>query len=126
MVHWLNAHITIKLPKEEHERVKSHSGIRWGSVVRNAIAEYLNKLEAAGIESDRLEQTSEGKKVRMSMHLTVSITEEEYDRIKKYPEIKWVAVARKAVIQHLNELEKSQELLKQSKQTPEMKEKSNS
>ena len=43
-------------------------------------------------------------------HLTVALPEDEYQRIKRHPEIKWGAVARKAVIQYLNELEKMGEI----------------
>ena len=54
----------------------------------------------------------------LNANLTVALPEDEYERIKKHPEIKWGAVARKAVILYLNELEKSQELLEKSKQAP--------
>jgi hypothetical protein len=54
----------------------------------------------------------------LTANLTVSLPEDEHDRIKKHPEIKWGAVARKFLIQYLNELEKSQELLEKSKQMP--------
>ena len=52
----------------------------------------------------------------LNAHITVSLPEDEYERIKKHPEIKWGQIARKFLIQYLNELEKSQELLEQSKQ----------
>jgi hypothetical protein len=55
----------------------------------------------------------------LNAHLTIALPEDEYERIRKYPEIKWGAVARKAVIQYLNELEKSREMLEQSKQKNE-------
>jgi hypothetical protein len=55
----------------------------------------------------------------LNANLTVALPEDEYERIKKHPEIKWGAVARKAVIQYLNDLEKSQELLEQSKHAPD-------
>jgi hypothetical protein len=54
----------------------------------------------------------------LTASLTVSLPEDEHDRIKKHPEIKWGQVARKFLIQYLNELEKSQELLEISKQAP--------
>lgn len=57
----------------------------------------------------------------LNAHVTISLPEDEYERIKKYPEIKWGAVARRLLIQYLNELEKSKELLDQSKQPPENK-----
>jgi len=41
--------------------------------------------------------------------VTISLPEDEYERIKKYPEIKWGAVARRLLVQYLNELEKSKE-----------------
>jgi hypothetical protein len=54
----------------------------------------------------------------LNARISIPMPEDEFDRIKKYPEIKWGAVARKAVIQYLKDLEKSQELLGQSKQVP--------
>jgi hypothetical protein len=51
----------------------------------------------------------------INAHITVALPEDEYARIKKHPEIKWGAVGRKLIIQYLNEYEKSQELLEQSK-----------
>ena len=42
----------------------------------------------------------------LTASLTVSLPEDEYERIKKHPEIKWGAIARKALIQYLNEYEK--------------------
>jgi len=55
----------------------------------------------------------------LNAKLSISLPEDEYARIKKHSEIKWGAVARKAVIQYVNELEKSKELLEQSKQQPD-------
>ena len=51
----------------------------------------------------------------LTAHLTVAFPEDEWARIKKHPDIKWGGVARRAVIQYLNELEKSRDLLNQSK-----------
>jgi hypothetical protein len=45
----------------------------------------------------------------LNAHVTISLPEDEYERIKKYPEIKWGAVARRLLVQYLNELEKSKE-----------------
>ena len=50
----------------------------------------------------------------LNAHLTVCLPEDEYERIKKHPEIKWGQVARKFLVQYLNNLEKSQELLEKS------------
>jgi len=44
-------------------------------------------------------------------HLTVSLPEEAYRRMKEYPEIKWGAIARRAVIQHLDELDRMKEMM---------------
>jgi hypothetical protein len=46
----------------------------------------------------------------LNAHVTIALPEDEYERIKKYPEIKWGAVARRLLIQYLNELEKSKML----------------
>jgi len=43
----------------------------------------------------------------LNAHVTIALPEDEYERIKKYPEIKWGAVARRLLIQYLNELEKT-------------------
>jgi hypothetical protein len=45
----------------------------------------------------------------LNAHLGISLPEDEYERIKKHPEIKWGAIARKAVIAYVNELEKMKE-----------------
>jgi len=56
----------------------------------------------------------------LNAHVTISLPEDEYERIKKYPEIKWGAVARRLLVQYLNELEKTREPMPdQSKQAPE-------
>ena len=58
----------------------------------------------------------------LNAHVTISLPEDEYERIKKYPEIKWGAVARRLLVQYLNELEKTREPMQdQSKQAPEGK-----
>ena len=51
----------------------------------------------------------------LNAHITVALPEDEYERIKKYPEIKWGAVARKLVIKYLDDLEKANDLLDRSK-----------
>ena len=50
----------------------------------------------------------------LNAHVTISLPEDEYERIKKYPEIKWGAVARRLLIQYLNELEKREPAPEQS------------
>jgi len=55
----------------------------------------------------------------LNAHLTIPLPEDEYARLKTHPEIKWGAVARKLVLQYLDDIEKAQELLKQSKQSIE-------
>jgi len=44
-------------------------------------------------------------------HLTVALTEEAYSRMKEYPEIKWGAIARRAVVKHLDELDRMREMM---------------
>lgn len=51
----------------------------------------------------------------LNAHITVALPEDEYERIKKYPEIKWGAVARKLVIQFLDEYEKTREMMSKKK-----------
>jgi len=56
----------------------------------------------------------------LNAHVTIALPEDEYERIKKYPEIKWGAVARRLLIQYLNELEKTKAAMpNQSKQPVE-------
>jgi len=56
----------------------------------------------------------------LNAHVTIALPEDEYERIKKYPEIKWGAVARRLLVQYLNELEKTREPMPdQSKQASE-------
>jgi hypothetical protein len=45
----------------------------------------------------------------LNARITIPIPEEEYDLIKKHPEIRWGAVARKAVLAYAHELEKMKE-----------------
>jgi len=47
----------------------------------------------------------------LTAHLTVAFPEDEWERIKKHPDIKWGGVARRAVIRYLDDLEKANELL---------------
>jgi len=42
----------------------------------------------------------------LNAHISVALPEDEYEKIKRHPEIKLGAVARKAVIWYANELEK--------------------
>lgn len=49
--------------------------------------------------------------------ICIALPQDEYERIRKHPEIKWGAVARKAVIQYLEEYEKFLETKDQSKQS---------
>lgn len=45
----------------------------------------------------------------LNARITVALPEDEYERIKKHPEIKWGAIARKTIIMYLNEIEKVKE-----------------
>lgn len=49
-------------------------------------------------------------------NITLSVPEEVYKKMKKYPEVKWSEVARKAIIEYLRRLEgvvSSEELLEE-------------
>jgi len=49
-------------------------------------------------------------------NITLSVPEEVYKKMKKYPEVKWSEVARKAIIEYLRRLEgvvSSKELLEE-------------
>ena len=37
-------HMTLNIPKDLHDRMKSHPEIKWSEVVRRSIAEYLIEL----------------------------------------------------------------------------------
>ncbi len=39
------ANITLSIPDKLHKRIKKHSEIRWSEVARNAMMEYVEKLE---------------------------------------------------------------------------------
>jgi len=41
--------------------------------------------------------------------ITIALPNDEFERIKKHPEIKWGAICRKVVIEFLNEYEKMKE-----------------
>jgi len=45
----------------------------------------------------------------LNAHISISLPEDEYKRIKKHPEIKWGAVARVAVLRYVAEIEKMKE-----------------
>ncbi|MFB3889017.1 MAG: hypothetical protein ACE14S_05960 [Candidatus Bathyarchaeia archaeon] len=45
------ANITISIPKELRERMKRHSEVKWSEVVRNALTNYVERLETAEGES---------------------------------------------------------------------------
>jgi hypothetical protein len=42
----------------------------------------------------------------LNAHLNIGLPEDLYEGIKKHNEIRWAAVARELLIQHLDELEK--------------------
>lgn len=52
MVKWLNAHLNIGLPQDLYERIKKHKEIRWSAVAREALVEYLEKIEAMEKKED--------------------------------------------------------------------------
>lgn len=41
----------------------------------------------------------------LNAKLSIALPQEEYEKIKKHPEVKWGAVARQAVLQYLAEYE---------------------
>ena len=53
----------------------------------------------------------------LNAHLSIALPQEEYEKIKKYPEVKWGAVARKAVLKYLEEYEKFLETKDQSSES---------
>jgi len=54
MVKWINAHLTVGLPQELYEKIKKHKEVRWAVIARNALIEYLEKIEA-------MEERKDGK-----------------------------------------------------------------
>lgn len=52
----------------------------------------------------------------LNAKLTIPLPEDEYEKIKRHPEVKWGQIARKAVIAYVNELEKFKDSLEKSKQ----------
>ena len=53
------------------------------------------------------------------VNMTFSLPDDIHKRMRNYPEIKWSALARKAIIRYLERLEMMDELLKDSKLTEE-------
>lgn len=53
------------------------------------------------------------------VNMTFSLPDDVHKRMRRYPEIKWSALARKAIIGYLERLERMDELLKDSKMTEE-------
>jgi hypothetical protein len=51
-------------------------------------------------------------------HLGVALPQEEYLEIKKHPEIKWGAIARKAILEHLKNMKDYEEFLKSKESKP--------
>ena len=39
--------ITISIPKELHDKLKMHSEVEWSEIIRNALIEYVGRLEIA-------------------------------------------------------------------------------
>lgn len=52
-------------------------------------------------------------------HLTIPLPHDEFLKIRKHPEVKWGAVARKAIIEYANELEKMKENMEKEKPVTE-------
>ena len=42
--------ITLSIPEEVYKKMKEHRGIRWTEVIRNAIMEYIHRLEEGKLE----------------------------------------------------------------------------
>lgn len=51
------------------------------------------------------------------VNMTLSLPDDLHRRMRKYPEIKWSALARQAILGYLEKLEIMDELLKDSKLT---------
>ena len=52
-------------------------------------------------------------------NITLSLTEELYQKLKEHPEIRWSEIARKAIQQYLDELELLDKLTAKSQLTDE-------
>jgi len=44
------AEITLLIPEEVYKKMKKHEGIRWSEVVKDAIMEYIHRLEERKME----------------------------------------------------------------------------
>lgn len=63
MARWLNAHITIALPQDEYERIKSFPEIKWAVVARKAVIAYLLELEESRKRSKLWKKDKETKNI---------------------------------------------------------------
>jgi len=45
MVRWLFSHLNIGLPEDLHDRIKKHPEIRWASIARELLTQYLDEYE---------------------------------------------------------------------------------
>jgi hypothetical protein len=65
--------MTLSLPKEVYEIVKSHKEIRWSEVARRAIEDYAKKLELLDVLTANSELTEDDimkleKKIKKAIH----------------------------------------------------------
>lgn len=51
----------------------------------------------------------------LNARVTIALPEDEYEKIKRHPEVKWAAIARKAMVEYADHLEKFKNSLEKEK-----------
>lgn len=121
MARWLTGQIAVPVTIEDYDSIRKYPDERWAQIIRKAMMTYADEMDKMKENaSSQFKQTfcnEENRKRLFGAHITVSIPEDEYDRIKKHPEIRWASVARELLIKYLDEYEKFKEA--QFKKIPE-------
>jgi len=79
----MSVNFTVRIPRKLYERMKQHSEVNWSEVVRQAIEEYLEKLEEAKsmVSSEKL--VEELLKMGLSLSKLKPLSSEEEEKLYK-------------------------------------------
>jgi len=77
----MSVNFTVRIPRKLYERMKQHSEVNWSEVVRQAIEEYLERLEEAKsmVSSEKL--VEELLKMGLSLSKLKPLSSEEEERL---------------------------------------------
>ncbi len=73
--------VTLAVPEEVRQRMKTHPEVRWSEVVRRAIIEYLEDLEGRSRTTRQLRLIVEGDGIDLSK-ITLEQAERYYERAR--------------------------------------------